>query len=423
MRQAIAKLLIFSLFFIPALSHAEAAALPKSWTLLIYHNGDDGYASEEDPDDFGGVYYDIEGIIKGLEKTGSTDQVNVLVQRAFIHEKYSVRMQIQKSNNPDVVISPVLQNLGFVDVGNYQTLQNFIDWGVQNFPAQHYMIIITAHGLGWYSQPKGRAKRSIGPDSYFNSEITSPQLGLIMRHAAEITGHKVDIAYFDSCYMQDIETATEIADSVHMIIGSEDEVHSDEGLGVLGQTLAQLALHPDMSAVQLSNAVLDDVAASFQKPPRSDEVLTMSVLDAEKLPALNTAMAKLAKNIRSIKQPEDLQKILSARKKVLSYNRIHFDLMDFIRELQAANIPSLDKNILTEVETALAHVVLNQKINVYAYDDENRKLRYQHAGGLTIWLADEKYDASTMKQYHELKFDQDTKWGAANAAWSQSLVK
>jgi hypothetical protein len=396
------------------MSYAEQSSMsPKSWTLLIYHNGDDGYANEEDPDDFGGVYYDIEDQIKSLEKIGSTDQVNVVIQRAYIKERYAVRMQIQKSTNPDVITSPILQNLGEVDMGNYLTLQNFIEWGVQNFPAQHYMIIINAHGQGWYTNAKRKSRQArlaIGPDSYFNSEITSPELGAVMRNTARLIGQKIDIVYFDSCYMQDLETASEMADSVHLIIGSEDLVHSDEGLGIYGHSLAKLAQHPDAAAEQLSKIVVDDVVATFQTTPRKDEQLTISVIDADRLSALNTAMEKLSKNIRAIKSPEELQKIVTAQHKALTFN-YNCDLLDFVKELQGADIRSLDKNILTEVEMSLNQAVIKKEINLYVGDAEDRKLRYQHAGGISVWHGING-DTNTFKNYHDLRFDRDTKWGA-----------
>src|SRR5687767_7696357 len=52
--------------------------------------------------------------------------------------------------------------LGEVDMGDPRELTNFLVWGVENFPAEHYMVIISSHGAGW---------QGIGPDEGSSDSI------------------------------------------------------------------------------------------------------------------------------------------------------------------------------------------------------------------------------------------------------------
>jgi len=63
-------------------------------------------------------------------------------------------MLIQKTIIQMKLLSPVIQELGVVDMGHYQTLIDFIQWGKYEFsPAEHYFINVWDHGTGWHDLP------------------------------------------------------------------------------------------------------------------------------------------------------------------------------------------------------------------------------------------------------------------------------
>src|SRR6185437_6314547 len=138
MRKSVA-VLITSLFVLSSAVAANAATAPKNWTFLIYLNGDNNL------DSFGAQN------IESMEQVGSNDQVNIVVQWASEAAGKTVRLLVQKSTNPSAVTSPVVQDLGKVDMGDFHSLENFIQWGVQNYPAQHYFVDVWDHGSGWHS--------------------------------------------------------------------------------------------------------------------------------------------------------------------------------------------------------------------------------------------------------------------------------
>jgi hypothetical protein len=386
------------LFFTEMSYAGQPPASSKSWTFLIFMNGDDEFMDE-----------DQEEIIESMETIGSSEQINVVVQYASLRTKNSIRLLVQKSNNPHQITSPVLQQLGYVDMGDYHNLQNFIDWGIENFPAQHYAIVIASHGSGWYdssdhSEVKSSRKRIISPDVISENQITIPQLSEVLRHTSQMIGHKIDIYGSDACLMQDIETLTELADTAHLIIGSEDLEHYDGGTWPYDLLFAKMEKISNPTPEQVSKLFIDSVKEMHERPIYKDEVSTFSVIDPERLQVLNKAIQNLSFNMLGIKKTEDVQKIVQAQEDTLHFTSPSGDLLEFIQKLRAANVEGLDKKNLTEIEDAI-----NQAV-IYKF---NNTPRYQNLGGIGIWQPPlRSIFPNAMKNYHDLKFDRDTKWGA-----------
>jgi len=122
---------------------ASRALAEKEWTFLVY------CAADNDLAPFGLID------VNEMETVGSTDQVDIVVQFDGSEEyspdaKGSCRYHIQKDDDFEHVTSPVVQDLGEVDMGSRKTLTDFLEWGVKNYPAKKYMVVLWNHGTGWY---------------------------------------------------------------------------------------------------------------------------------------------------------------------------------------------------------------------------------------------------------------------------------
>lgn len=113
---------------------AQTHLQPKAWTFMAYMAGDNNL----DPD---GVQDLTE-----MKKVGSTKDVNLIAQfdRASGHaaKRYYLRKGGQIAN--DAVAS-----LGKVNTGDPKRLLDFIKWGVKNYPANRYVLVLWNHGQGW----------------------------------------------------------------------------------------------------------------------------------------------------------------------------------------------------------------------------------------------------------------------------------
>ncbi|HRF93600.1 MAG TPA: clostripain-related cysteine peptidase, partial [Aggregatilineales bacterium] len=93
--------------------------------------------------------------------------------------------------------SIALADLGDVDTGTGETLARFLTWGIQNYPAEHYVLAFGGHGGGW---------RGIITDDTSHSIITLPQLDEAMSAVKRATGiEQFDLLINDACLMSSVE--------------------------------------------------------------------------------------------------------------------------------------------------------------------------------------------------------------------------
>src|SRR5258708_14517046 len=129
---------------------------------------------------------------------------------------------------------------GISDMGSAHTLDDFLSWAQDKFPAKQYMLIIWGHGNGlpfldaerlnahspsgiepcpstgdWPGTTKGVFVDDGSEKTLYNREIAN-----ILRKLDE-RGKKLRIIGFDACLMGNIETANALAHVADIMVASE----------------------------------------------------------------------------------------------------------------------------------------------------------------------------------------------------------
>lgn len=392
MRKLLQLIAVGCLLTVSFMSFAAPAA-PKNWTFLIFLNGNNNL------DEFG------EQNIRAMEKIGSNDQVNIVVQWASYSRQSAVRLLVQKSTNPKVVTSPILEDLGNADMGSKETLNEFIAWGVKNFPADHYFINVWDHGSGWHFAPaKQRLLAKALPyptdiswDDNTGNFITTEQLGESMAYAASVIGHKVDIYGSDACLMGMAEVANQMSDNVSYFIGSQE---TEPGAGwPYDDLLAQWEAIPNASPADVSKTLVDAYVAWYEKHGRQQ--VTLSAYNLSNLANLDSAVLQLGTEIRSL-NPSDRAKV---RKMLPNVQRFAYadyaDLLDFTKRLANLKLTGIQSETLEQVNAAAKDLVIENK------DSSS----YWRANGVSIWLpTDTGTYRLNAERYHNLIFNHFTAW-------------
>jgi hypothetical protein len=110
-----------------------------------------------------------------------------------------------------------------------ERFKNFLQWGIQAYPSEHYLVVIWGHGQGWTAlESKPTAGSNPNVHHYGGVAVQSPTVFLdipslrkVLAELQKWTGEKVDVFASDACLMQSIENVTEIADHSQYICGSE----------------------------------------------------------------------------------------------------------------------------------------------------------------------------------------------------------
>jgi hypothetical protein len=340
---------------------AAQKAEPKEWTLMVFLNGHNNL------DDFGEVN------IKQMEKVGSNDRVNIVVQWASLG-KPTKRMLIQRSETGEVS-SPVIEELPAVDMGSADQLSEFIAWVVERFPASHYMVDLWDHGAGWHlKKPGTRAKRgTVSPndiswDDQTGSHITTEQLGVVMRKAKALIGRPIDILGFDACLMAMAEVMAQVADSVHYVAGSEQ---TEPGAGwPYEKFLTQWLAGEAHDAEALLKALTEQYVAAYGRG------VAFSAVDLTKIPAFIEAVKKLGQELAKADESHFAEIVKAAQATQRYAYEDYGDFMDFVTKLANAAVSLVSAPVIAAVAAAYKDLVV---ANAAAPD-------LAASSGVSIWL-------------------------------------
>jgi len=173
-----------------------------------------------------------------------------------------------------------LESIGNADMGNPATLRDFIKFGLENYPAQKYGLIMWDHG--------GGSIAGFGHDENFNDSSLSLADMKQAFEEAGLGGQKLEFLGFDACLMATIEMAILAADYAKVLIASED---LEPGEGWDYHFLGQLNKRPWMNGFELGKVIVDTFIDFFGKD--SDEILTLSVVDLSLVDPVMEAMGAL----------------------------------------------------------------------------------------------------------------------------------
>lgn len=375
----------------------EAANSPKKWTFIIFLNGNNSL------DRFGAEN------IKAMEKVGSNDDVNIVVQWASYAKRKVVRLLVQKSTDPSRVTSPIVQDMGSIDMGNYHELENFIDWAVTNYPAEHYFIDVWNHGSGWMRNRlvNSMASRNISNDDITGNVIRTEELGEVMAHAKKVIGHNVDIYGSDACLMAMIEVANEMSSSVNYFVGSQE---LEPGAGwPYAELLGKWEANSSITAADISKILVQEYKNAYSGGIFGEDSATLSAYDLSKLDNVNRNLAKISNSIVQLPASSRVRitKIINKTQHFNSeYGAQYSDLIHLLQNLSAANLNGISNTDIDDTIQAIKELVINNKTTA----------DFKHANGVSIWTPNSKsyyQDSGRDQRYGKLQFNLATQWGNA----------
>ena len=101
---------------------------------------------------------------------------------------------------------------------------DLVSFAKANYPAKHYMLLLTGHGSGWVDfSPQPERRKGISFNGETNNHIRTTQLHDILQAVGYI-----DVLYLHACLMQMAEVVHEVKDNLGVLVASE-ETMSDLG--------------------------------------------------------------------------------------------------------------------------------------------------------------------------------------------------
>jgi hypothetical protein len=258
----------------------SAVALHGTWTVMTFEIADTNLEPDMMTD------------VGEMGKVGSTGGLNLIsyVDRSARYSKKPVLgipnwsgakvLKIEKGG------AEVLSTKGKVDTGDPKILAGFIHSTIEQFPAEHYALIISDHGASW---------PGVGADGSANDDMLNlAELDKGLTNGLAGTGvDKLDLLGFDACLMATYEVATTLQRHADRLLASQE---LEPGHGWDYSSLASATRGATVD--QLGT----DLIAGFKKQAtqQDDESdITLSLLDLTKMPAIDTAMHDLSTALTS----------------------------------------------------------------------------------------------------------------------------
>jgi hypothetical protein len=270
----------------------EEPADRARWTVLVYLNGDNNLEENALID------------LNEMEGAGSTDDVQLLVQldRSSSYSRDdgnwagARRYRVEKDDDPHSINSPTLEDLGNVDSGLAETYVDFVRWGVENFPADRYALVIWDHGWGWDLVP-GPARKGVSEDEQTGNwlSVAGGDMEQLLADATDITGGKLSLLGMDACLMANWEIATVAAPYAEIYVASQ-ATESVDGWAY-HTAYADLIADPEMDGEELGNVFAQRFIETYDA--------TQSVVDLRDLEPLNNAIDLLALEVMDAENPRD----------------------------------------------------------------------------------------------------------------------
>ncbi len=354
----------------------------KEWTIMTYVNAKNDLEKHGIKD------------INEMEKVGSTDKINIVVEIGRMNGQEddtridgdwtgTRRLYIQKDNDTSKITSPIIQDLGKTNMGDWREVIKFVKWAKAKYPAKHYMLIIWGHGTGWLKENSVKnTGKSISTDDETSNSINTSQLADILASVG-----KIDIYASDACLMQMASVVYEIGNSVDYIIGSE-EFEYGKGYNY-DEFLANLKAEPSMTPLRFSKEVVSSYVSSLS-------FNTQSVIDTKYIRNLPGFINDF---VDAVMKADLKKEVKAARDAAQKYdNKDNKDMYDFVRLV-------VDSTDNAEVKNSGDLLMNFLKKNLIAYNERGALSAGSH--GLAVYLPDSVFFRYT---YGELKWPKDSAW-------------
>ncbi|MDX2029121.1 MAG: clostripain-related cysteine peptidase [Blastocatellia bacterium] len=327
----------------------------SKWTILIY------FAADNDLDEAAFK------VLREIKKVGSNSDLNIIAQldtrgigRTFRFRLRDDRYTIEEDR--------IWQDEE-INTGDPKELTKFITWGVEKFPADHYMLVIWGHGQGWelarddHSPARAGARtvgafqkqksRKLGSDADITESsedvLNSCELDQALRESIEKLVEmnllvddkpegkpaKIDILGMDACMMGTTEVAHHLRDRAKYMIASEDTVPLDSW--PYARIFDAMRKSPAMTPEDLSTSIIREYLIQYRDQVKGATLATFN-LEASITDKLTEALTMLARELKTRLSQDPVVRFAVMKARIAAqtfYLKEFVDLYDFCDQLSS----------------------------------------------------------------------------------------
>jgi len=361
-----------------------------TWTIMLYQDADDPILEQD-------IFTDL----NEAERVGSSDKVNIVAQidrykggfkgkQNFAGAK---RFYLTQDTDLERINSREVGDLGEINMADGEVLTDFVTWAAKQYPADHYVLILSDHGTGWpggwTDEDNGSRPKDVLIDGW-NDMLYLNELDDTFAEIRKRTGiEKFDIIGYDACLMSSLEVISMTAAYADYTVLSQE---TEPSMGwAYNAILSKLVKNPKMEAADLAKLVVDTyitedmlitddearaayVSRTYETSGDVDpavlakeetKTVTLAAIDLAKIPAVIDSLDRMVTPLSKINQ----KVVAGSRSHTKAYENVfgedfpspYIDLSNFAKLIQRDSTSVNVQNAAAELQTAIKKAVIAEK--------------------------------------------------------------
>ena len=272
------KTIAILLAIVLCMSLCTSAFADDGWTIFVYLCGSDlesqsGFASDN---------------MKEMIEASAGSGVRFIVETGGASE-WKNDANADELDRYEIAggVSTIVDRQSTADMGNAQTLTDFLSWGLAAYPSAHVGLVLWDHGSGSINGVCFDELNDL-------HSLSLRDIDTALSSVKDTLPNGFDFIGFDACLMGTVETAAMLAPYAKYMIGSQElEPGTGWDYKVFGSCLQA---NPSADMVTLGKAICDGFYQNSVADDQGDGA-TLALVDLSKIDALRTAFDLYAQNL------------------------------------------------------------------------------------------------------------------------------
>ena len=275
----------------------------------------------------------------------------------------------------------LLEEKKLVNMGSKETLYDYLEWGINNYPAEKMGVVFWNHGTG--------VSQGLCNDPNFSED--SLMLGELEYSFAKLKNTyncKFEMLGFDTCLSGSLEYANVLASYSNYMVASADAEPGD-GWSYT-KFIDYLFENSRATGEDIGKVVIDEFYKSYKRTNAKNNI-TLALYDLSKVDNVCKELNALARNInKEIKGNKDkYEDMVVSLEKAVIYEGLNVD------------IGSLTKNLQLNVDTTKVKNTINDLV---IYKKIGKKYSKKGAVGISVYMPTKYVNMNSYNVYRNIGF-------------------
>jgi len=309
---------------------------PK-WTVMLYMAASKDLRTEQ------AAIRDL----RELEKVGTTENVNVIVQIDREWPGYAERYCVKRGFSEFCDSLPNQRNIPCgtpeerSNSGKPDVLREFVEWGRKDFPAERYLLVLWGHSYG------------LGFGRDHGDALSLRELATALGRLDGENRKAVDILGANACAMSYAEAAFQLTDAADFFVGPE--ITMPFAGWPYEKILDAIDKTPEIESKDLGERIIREFMASYETALEPQSV-AMTLLDLRKAPDLAPHLKDLTKALETAIKKDKVKEAIADAFLETAHGDVRplIDLRDLCGKLVGINPPDAVSDLINAAETLRA---------------------------------------------------------------------